>query len=233
MARDGIETNDRQLACARINSTEGQDYLSAMSCAANYAWVNRSSMTFLCRQAFAKMFDASPGRLGHARGVRRVAQHREDRRAYGGRKVKDASRASKGEHARVPAASPAHPGGLPVHRSAGVDRRHDGDVLVHPHGHARRACETRSGARATAPGARAAATTRRTSLDSTTTFWRSSRRRASPFASRRRSSSWRRRRRSYKDVTEVVNTCHDAGISKKCGQAAPDRRRQGLDNHHH
>ncbi len=41
MARDNIQTNDRQLACARINSQEGQDYLSAMSCAANYAWVNR------------------------------------------------------------------------------------------------------------------------------------------------------------------------------------------------
>ena len=33
-----------------------QDYLKAMACAANYAWVNRSSMTFLCRQAFAKLF---------------------------------------------------------------------------------------------------------------------------------------------------------------------------------
>ena len=39
-----------QLACARINSVEGQNYLSAMSAAANYAWVNRSSMTFLARQ---------------------------------------------------------------------------------------------------------------------------------------------------------------------------------------
>ncbi len=40
----------RQLACARIGSEEGQAYLSAMACAANYAWVNRSSMTFLARQ---------------------------------------------------------------------------------------------------------------------------------------------------------------------------------------
>ena len=50
MKRDAIEVNDRQLACARISSQEGQDYLKAMSAAANYAWVNRSSMTFLCRQ---------------------------------------------------------------------------------------------------------------------------------------------------------------------------------------
>ena len=41
---------NRQLACARIGSREGQDYLKAMACAANYAWVNRSSMTFLARQ---------------------------------------------------------------------------------------------------------------------------------------------------------------------------------------
>lgn len=63
MSRDGIHTNDRQLACARIHSAEGRNYMAAMSCAANYAWVNRSSMTFLCRQAFAKMFDTMPDDL--------------------------------------------------------------------------------------------------------------------------------------------------------------------------
>lgn len=50
MKRDNIETNDRQLACAHIKSQEGQDYLKSMAAAANFAWVNRSSMTFLSRQ---------------------------------------------------------------------------------------------------------------------------------------------------------------------------------------
>lgn len=50
MKRDNINVNDRQLACAKIYSQEGQDYLQGMAAAANYAWVNRSSMTFLCRQ---------------------------------------------------------------------------------------------------------------------------------------------------------------------------------------
>lgn len=50
MKRDQIQTNDRQLACALIHSEEGQDYLKGMYAAANYAWVNRSSMTFLARQ---------------------------------------------------------------------------------------------------------------------------------------------------------------------------------------
>lgn len=59
MARDGIKVNDRQLACAKISSPEGKDYLAAMACAANFAWVNRTAMTHLVRQAFAKMFKRS------------------------------------------------------------------------------------------------------------------------------------------------------------------------------
>ncbi len=60
MARDSIITNDRQLACARIGSTEGQNYLKAMAAAANYAWVNRSSMTFLARQVVYPPPSAAP-----------------------------------------------------------------------------------------------------------------------------------------------------------------------------
>jgi len=63
MKRDNIEVNDRQLACARIDSKEGREYLSGMAAAANFAWVNRSSMTFLARQAFAKMFNSTPDDL--------------------------------------------------------------------------------------------------------------------------------------------------------------------------
>jgi tRNA-splicing ligase RtcB len=50
MARDRIEVNDRQLACARISSQEGQDYLKGMAAAANFAFINRSCMTFCIRQ---------------------------------------------------------------------------------------------------------------------------------------------------------------------------------------
>ena len=60
MARDKLDVNDRQLACARINSPEGQNYLKAMAAAANYAWVNRASMTHFTRKAFAKTFDQNP-----------------------------------------------------------------------------------------------------------------------------------------------------------------------------
>ncbi|MBI5076919.1 RtcB family protein [Candidatus Falkowbacteria bacterium] len=41
----GFKLPDRELACAPIKSKEGQDYLKAMSAAANFAWANRQLMT--------------------------------------------------------------------------------------------------------------------------------------------------------------------------------------------
>eukprot|EP00095_Tigriopus_kingsejongensis_P004346 maker-scaffold540_size141973-snap-gene-0.19 protein:Tk04346 transcript:maker-scaffold540_size141973-snap-gene-0.19-mRNA-1 annotation:"unknown" len=84
MKRDNIVVNDRQLACARINSEEGQHYLKGMAAAANYAWVNRSSMTFLTRQAFAKMFNSDPDDLDMhviydvSHNIAKVEQHLVD-----------------------------------------------------------------------------------------------------------------------------------------------------------
>lgn len=60
MARDGIVVNDRQLACAKIHSKEGRDYLAGMAAAANFAWVNRSAITHTARQAFSKVFKKEP-----------------------------------------------------------------------------------------------------------------------------------------------------------------------------
>jgi len=55
MAKYGIELPDRQLACAPVNSPEGQAYLSAMRCAANYAWANRQCITHWVRQSFCQI----------------------------------------------------------------------------------------------------------------------------------------------------------------------------------
>ena len=56
MKKYGIELRDRQLACVPIQSPEGQNYLSAMRAAANYAWANRQGITHFLRQAFQKTF---------------------------------------------------------------------------------------------------------------------------------------------------------------------------------
>ncbi|HAF62999.1 MAG TPA: RNA-splicing ligase RtcB [Anaerolineaceae bacterium] len=45
---------DRELACAPIESPEGQAYLGAMRCAANYAFCNRQVMAYLAQQVFER-----------------------------------------------------------------------------------------------------------------------------------------------------------------------------------
>jgi tRNA-splicing ligase RtcB len=58
-----IQLPDRQLACAPIQSKEGRRYLRAMACAANYAYANRQIMLHLCRQAFETALSISPKAL--------------------------------------------------------------------------------------------------------------------------------------------------------------------------
>lgn len=48
---------DNQLVCAPANSKEGQDYFAAMKCAVNYAFTNRAVMTAWIRQSFEEVFD--------------------------------------------------------------------------------------------------------------------------------------------------------------------------------
>jgi len=56
MRRFSIEVRDRDLACLPFSSKEGQDYYSAMVCAANFAFVNRQIIVNKIRAAFATIF---------------------------------------------------------------------------------------------------------------------------------------------------------------------------------
>ena len=64
MRRYGISVKDPQLACAPFRSPEGQDYFSAMNCAANTAFANRQVITHQIREAFAAVFGLSAEELG-------------------------------------------------------------------------------------------------------------------------------------------------------------------------
>ena len=55
---------DKQLSCAPIKSQEGQDYLHAMRCAANFAWNNRQVIMHLAKRSLLKTFDISEKELG-------------------------------------------------------------------------------------------------------------------------------------------------------------------------
>lgn len=64
MKKYGIQTNDRELACAPFDSPEGQAYYGAMACAANTAFVNRQVITHKIREGFSKIFGKSAEELG-------------------------------------------------------------------------------------------------------------------------------------------------------------------------
>eukprot|EP00879_Flechtneria_rotunda_P015294 GHRR01015987.1.p1 GENE.GHRR01015987.1~~GHRR01015987.1.p1 ORF type:complete len:421 (+),score=139.48 GHRR01015987.1:976-2238(+) len=219
MARDGIITNDRQLACARIDSKEGQNYLQAMACAANYAWVNRSSMTFLARQAFAKMFNSTPDDLDMAvvydvsHNIAKVEEHMVD-----GKLVKllvhrkGSTRAFPPHHPLIPVdyqltGQPVLIGGTMGTCSyvlTGTEKGFEETFGSTCHGAGR--ARSRNSSRHKLDYQQV--------LDSL---------KAKGIAIRVASPKlvMEEAPQSYKDVTAVVDTCHEAGISKKTVKLRP------------
>jgi tRNA-splicing ligase RtcB len=220
MKRDNIHVNDRQLACARINSEEGQNYLKAMAAAANFAWVNRQSMTFLCRQAFAKMFKSTPDDLDMhliydvSHNIAKIEEHR-----LADGSVKQLLVHRKGSTRAFP----------PHHPQIPVDYQFTGQpVLI---GGTMGTCSyvltgTEQGMRETfgstchGAGRAQSRNKSRKSLSHHEVLQDLANkgisiRVASPNLVMEEAPE------SYKDVTEVVNTCHEAGISKLCVKLRP------------
>lgn len=59
-----IDLPDRQLACAPVDSKEAQDYFKAMSCAANYAWTNRQMILHWVRESFEEVYKKDSEDMG-------------------------------------------------------------------------------------------------------------------------------------------------------------------------
>ncbi len=59
-----INLPDRELACAPVQSREGRDYLAAMACDANYAWANRQCITHWVRECFVEVFGKRLPQIG-------------------------------------------------------------------------------------------------------------------------------------------------------------------------
>lgn len=64
MKRHGITAVDRELACAPFATAEGQSYYKAMSCAANAAFANRQVITHRIREGFAEVFGKNISDMG-------------------------------------------------------------------------------------------------------------------------------------------------------------------------
>ena len=109
MKKYNIELPDRQLACAPLNSKEGQSYLAAMRCAANYAWANRQCIAHWVRQAFCQVLGKNEADAGLeliydvAHNIAKIEEHElNDKRIKLCVHRKGATRAFPAGHPEIP-----------------------------------------------------------------------------------------------------------------------------------
>jgi tRNA-splicing ligase RtcB len=219
VSKYGIKLPDRQLACAPIESSEGKDYLAAMACAANYAWVNRQCIAHWARESFSKVFGKNPDTLGMkqiydvAHNIAKIEEHTID-----GRKLK-ACVHRKGATRAFPAGHEDTPSrykeiGQPVLVPGDMGRC--SFVAV---GTEKAMAETFG---STCHGAgrmlsRGAAKRSMKGGD----ILRELESRGITIKAGSVPSLAEEASRAYKDVTEVVDVVHQAGISKKVAMAIP------------
>ena len=99
--RYNIHLPDRELVCAPLSSPEGQDYLAAMRCAANYAFANRQVLAHHARQAFEEVLAGKGLTLAAPPGLRYRPQHGQDRNPHDRRSENEGVRAPQRGHARL------------------------------------------------------------------------------------------------------------------------------------
>jgi tRNA-splicing ligase RtcB len=219
VTRYGINLPDRQLACAPLESKEGKDYLAAMACAANYAWANRQCITHWARDSFVKVFGKGLEALGMrqiydvAHNIAKIEEHVVD-----GKKTtlcihrKGATRAFPAGHKDIPerykeVGQPVLiPGdmGRCSYVAVGTERAMTETFGSTCHGAGR--TQSRGAARRSLRGVDVADELRAKGIIVKTDSMASLAEEAS---------------QAYKDVTQVVEVTHRAGISKKVAMASP------------
>ncbi len=204
MAGYGITLPDRELACAPFASADGQAYVAAMAAAANFAWANRQMITFEVRQAFARVFGPREAELelvyDVAHNIAKVEEYTvggERRRVVVHRK--GATRAFPGDPVLIPGSM-----GTASYVLEGAPGALAASFGSSCHGAGRRMSRTRARREASA----AALRTELAALGITVNA--GSRRgltEEAPLA--------------YKDVDEVVNVIHAAGLARKVARLRP------------
>ncbi|MFN3599468.1 MAG: RtcB family protein [Aquificaceae bacterium] len=120
-----IDIPDMQLACMPFNSQEGQDYLRAMNCAANYAFANRQILGYIAADTVRRFFGLSWEELGYrliydlAHNIGKVEEHKVDG------KIKKLLVHRKGATRAFPPYNPEVP---PAYRDVGQPVLLPGDV---------------------------------------------------------------------------------------------------------
>jgi tRNA-splicing ligase RtcB len=215
----GIELPDRQLACAPVTSPEGKDYYAAMACAANYAWANRQCITHWARESFIQALKKSPSDLGMemvydvAHNIAKMEKHLVD-----GKKI-DVCVHRKGATRSLPAGHPDVPSiyskiGQPVlipgdmgrysYVLVGTERAMTDTFGSTCHGAGR--LQSRTAAKKGVRGSDVAHKLEAKGIKVRTASLSSLAEEASE---------------AYKDVAQVVEVAHQAGISRKVAKFRP------------
>ena len=215
----GINLPDRELACAPLRSPEGEAYFAAMASAANYAWANRQCITHWTRECFVRVMGKRESELGLemvydvAHNIAKLEKHVVD-----GKEVpvcvhrKGATRAFPAGHPDVPAryreiGQPVLiPGdmGRYSYIAVGTERAMQESFGSTCHGAGR--TKSRHAAKRSLKGVDIAQ-----QLASKGILVRTG----------SKSSLAEEASEAYKDVGEVVEVTHQAGISQKVVKAVP------------
>jgi tRNA-splicing ligase RtcB len=215
----GITLPDRQLCCTPINSPEGESYLGAMRCAVNFAFANRQMIAHWTREAFSKVINKAPKYIG-LRTVYEVAHNiaKMEEHAFGGKQMtvcvhrKGATRAFPAGHPHIPEAYQEV--GQPVLIPGDMGRY--SYVLIGAEG----AMEQTFGSTCHGAG-RAMSRNKAKKTAQGRNITRELAEKGIYVMGASRGTIDEEIPEAYKDVSDVVDTCHYAGISRKVAQLRP------------
>ncbi len=214
-----IELLDKELACAPYGSPEAQDYLAAMRAAANYAWANRQCIMHWAKESFMEIFNISPKELGMsliydvAHNIAKIEEHEVN-----GKKMKlivhrkGATRAFPPGHTELPE----------IYRSLGQPVLIPGDmgrvsfVLLGTE----KAMKETFGSTCHGAG-RVMSRHQAIRRAKGRSIWREMEEKGIIVMSAGRETLAEEMSEAYKDISNVVDVVHKAGISKKVARLRP------------
>ncbi len=214
-----IELYDRELACAPFNSPEAQNYLAAMRAAANYAWANRQCIMHWTREAFMKILKIAPRDLGMnlvydvAHNIAKIEEH-----IVNGKKEKVIVH-RKGATRSFP---PGHPELPEIYRNTGQPVLIPGDmgrssfVLLGTE----KAMQETFGSTCHGAG-RVMSRHQAIKRAKGRAIWREMEDKGIIVKSAGRSTLAEEMSEAYKDISNVVDVVHRAGISRKVVKLRP------------
>ncbi len=219
VSKYSIELPDKELACAPFGSPEADDYLAAMRAAANYAWANRQCIMHWTREAFLQVFRASPKELGMsliydvAHNIAKVEEH-----SVTGKKMKLVVH-RKGATRAFP---PGHPELPEAYKKTGQPVLIPGDmgrasfVLLGTE----KAMQETFGSTCHGAG-RVMSRHQAIRQAKGRAIWREMEDKGIIVKSAGRETLAEEMSEAYKDISNVVDVVHNAGISKKVARLRP------------